>query len=54
MARWETVETVAKEVGVSKAAVIRFAARLGYDGFGELQKELQDDLAEIFASPLRC
>lgn len=49
---WETVETVANEVGVSKAAVIRFAARLGYDGFGELQKELQDELAEIFASPL--
>jgi DNA-binding MurR/RpiR family transcriptional regulator len=49
---WETVETVANDVGVSKAAVIRFAARLGYDGFGDLQKELQDDLAEIFASPL--
>jgi DNA-binding MurR/RpiR family transcriptional regulator len=46
------VETVANEVGVSKAAVIRFAARLGYAGFGDLQKELQDDLAEIFASPL--
>ncbi len=49
---WETVETVAKDVGVSKAAVIRFAARLGYDGFGDLQKELQDDVAEVFASPL--
>jgi DNA-binding MurR/RpiR family transcriptional regulator len=49
---WETVETVARDVGVSKAAVIRFAARLGYDGFGDLQKELQDDLAEVFASPL--
>jgi DNA-binding MurR/RpiR family transcriptional regulator len=49
---WETVETVSRDVGVSKAAVIRFAARLGYDGFGELQRELQEELAEIFASPL--
>lgn len=49
---WETVETVANEVGVSKAAVIRFASRLGYEGFGELQKQLQNELAEIFASPL--
>lgn len=49
---WETVETVAKDVGVSKSAVIRFAVRLGYDGFADLQKELQRDLSEVFASPL--
>lgn len=49
---WETVEGVARDVGVSKAAVIRFASRLGYEGFGDLQRELQEELEEIFISPL--
>lgn len=49
---WDTVETVARDVGVSKAAVIRFAARLGYEGFADLQRDLQNELAELFASPL--
>ena len=49
---WETVEKVAAEVSVSKAAVIRFAARLGYEGFAELQRDLQAEVSEQFASPL--
>src|SRR5262245_61130574 len=49
---WETVEKVAAEVSVSKAAVIRFAARLGYEGFAELQRELQAEVSEQFTSPL--
>ncbi len=52
-AAWETVEEVAHQVGVSKSAVVRFANRLGYDGFAELQRELQDELTELLASPLR-
>ena len=49
---WETVETIASQVQVSKAAVIRFAVRLGYEGFAGLQRDLQDEIAGLFASPL--
>jgi DNA-binding MurR/RpiR family transcriptional regulator len=48
---WETVEEVAQAAGVSKSAVVRLATRLGYDGFQELQRELQTDFAELLASP---
>lgn len=48
---WETVEEVAQAAGVSKSAVVRFASRLGYDGFQELQRELQVDFAGLLASP---
>jgi DNA-binding MurR/RpiR family transcriptional regulator len=50
---WGTVEEVAQAAGVSKSAVVRFASRLGYDGFQELQRELQSDFAELLASPAR-
>jgi DNA-binding MurR/RpiR family transcriptional regulator len=48
---WGTVEEVAQAAGVSKSAVVRLATRLGYDGFQELQRELQTDFAELLASP---
>lgn len=48
---WGTVEEVAQATGVSKSAVVRLATRLGYDGFQELQRELQADFAELLASP---
>jgi len=50
---WETVEEVAGDIGVSKTAVVRFATRLGYEGFSELQREIQEDVAQLVASPLR-
>ena len=37
-----TVAEVAKEAGVSPATVVRFSSALGYKGFSELQKELQE------------
>ena len=37
---WETVETIASQVQVSKAAVIRFAVRLRYEGFAGLKRAL--------------
>jgi len=49
---WATVETVASDVRVSKAAVIRFSTRLGYEGFADLQREMQQEVAGLFASPL--
>jgi DNA-binding MurR/RpiR family transcriptional regulator len=51
-AAWETADEVASRVGVSKAAVIRFASRLGYDGYTELQRAFQAELSERLASPL--
>lgn len=50
---WGTVEEVAKGAKVSKSAIVRFASRLGYDGFQQLQRELQDDFADLLTSPAR-
>jgi DNA-binding MurR/RpiR family transcriptional regulator len=50
---WGTVEEVARGAGVSKSAIVRFASRLGYDGFQQLQRELQDDFSELLTSPAR-
>jgi DNA-binding MurR/RpiR family transcriptional regulator len=36
-----TAEQLARSVGVSKAAVVRFAGRVGYPGFTELREELR-------------
>jgi DNA-binding MurR/RpiR family transcriptional regulator len=39
-----TVAGVAGEAGVSAATVVRFAARLGYEGFVPLQADVRDEL----------
>jgi DNA-binding MurR/RpiR family transcriptional regulator len=39
-----TADQLARCVGVSKAAVVRFAARLGYAGFTELREHLRQQL----------
>lgn len=41
-----TVAEVARRAGVSGASVVRLAARLGYDGFVELQEAVQGELAD--------
>jgi DNA-binding MurR/RpiR family transcriptional regulator len=50
---WWTVEEVARGANVSKSAIVRFAGRLGYEGFQQLQRELQDDFSELLTSPAR-
>jgi DNA-binding MurR/RpiR family transcriptional regulator len=40
-APFETAESLAARVGVSKAAVVRFAVRLGYEGFSQLHDALR-------------
>src|SRR4051794_18714143 len=50
---WGTVEEVARGASVSKSAIVRFASRLGYEGFQQLQRELQDDFSELLTSPAR-
>lgn len=40
-----TLASVAEATGTSGTTIIRLAARLGLDGFGELQSQAQEDLA---------
>lgn len=41
IAAFSTAEELARAAGVSKAAVVRFALRLGYGGFTELRQDLR-------------
>lgn len=43
-----TAGALAKETEVSESTVVRFAAELGYDGFPQMQKALQDALMDRF------
>lgn len=45
-ASYLTVEQVAREVGVSKAAVVRCANRLGFRGYGELRAALRRRISD--------
>ena len=46
-----TVSGLAKHVGTSPPSVIRFANKLGFDGYSELQQHAQDELSEQVVSP---
>ena len=37
-----TAATLGKEIGISESTVVRFAAGLGYDGYSEFQKALEE------------
>jgi DNA-binding MurR/RpiR family transcriptional regulator len=41
-----TVESLARQSGVSKAAVVRFSARLGFSGFAQLHERLAAEAIE--------
>lgn len=41
-----SAKQVAQKIGVSETTVIRFCQRLGYEGYGELQQEIQSRLFE--------
>ena len=41
-AAFMTASKLGKKVGVSESTVVRFASELGYDGYPELQKNLQE------------
>ncbi|MFD3326690.1 MurR/RpiR family transcriptional regulator [Streptomyces sp. NPDC058701] len=49
---FETVAIIAERAAVSAPTVLRFAARLGYRGFPELQAALRSELDARNASPL--
>jgi DNA-binding MurR/RpiR family transcriptional regulator len=46
-----TAAQLARHTGVSKAAVVRFATRLGYPGFSELRDELRQRVIHSRAEP---
>lgn len=41
-AAYMTAQKLAKAVGTSESTVVRFAAELGYDGYGDFQQNLQE------------
>ncbi|MEY4175508.1 MAG: hypothetical protein RI900_2673 [Actinomycetota bacterium] len=43
---FRTVAAVAEAAGAGAATVVRFATRLGFDGFGQLQAAVQRDLSQ--------
>jgi len=50
-APFETAESLAAHTGVSKAAVVRFAVRVGYAGFAELHDALRDEAVARLQAP---
>jgi DNA-binding MurR/RpiR family transcriptional regulator len=51
LAPFETAESLAAKVGVSKAAVVRFAVRVGYEGFAQLNEALRDEAVAKLSAP---
>jgi DNA-binding MurR/RpiR family transcriptional regulator len=50
-APFETAESLAAKTGVSKAAVVRFAVRLGFGGYSELHQALRDEAVARLSAP---
>jgi DNA-binding MurR/RpiR family transcriptional regulator len=49
----QSATAVAERVGVSAATIVRFIAKLGYDGYAEFQRELREEVGARLASPLQ-
>ncbi len=50
---FESATSIGQQVGVSAATVVRFFAKLGYDGFADVQRELRDEVAARLHSPIQ-
>ncbi len=50
-AAFMTAGALASEVGVSESTVVRFATQMGYDGFPQMQKKLQEQVLHKLKSP---
>ncbi len=46
-----TVSDLANHVGTSRPSIIRFATKLGFDGYTDLQTWIRDDLTRQLSSP---
>ncbi len=49
---FESATSIGQRVGVSAATVVRFFAKLGYDGFADVQRELRAEVAARLLSPI--
>jgi DNA-binding MurR/RpiR family transcriptional regulator len=49
---FHTSDSLAEDVGVSRAAIVRFATKLGYDGFTEMRNSAREELRSQGNSPL--
>jgi DNA-binding MurR/RpiR family transcriptional regulator len=50
---FDTLDDVAIKVGVSTTTIIRFARILGYSGYSDMQKDIQNDIMEKMSLPDR-
>lgn len=50
---FESATAIGQRVGVSIATVVRFFAKLGYDSFADVQRELRDEIAARLHSPIQ-
>lgn len=50
---FSTLDELAKQIGVSTTTVIRFARALGYQGYSEMQKDIQNSLQTKVSLPER-
>lgn len=48
----ESMTALADRAGVSAPTILRFVAKLGYDGYGDFQRELRDEVQARITSPL--
>jgi DNA-binding MurR/RpiR family transcriptional regulator len=46
-----TVSDLANRVGTSRPSIVRFANKLGFDGYTQLQKHVRSDLSHQLARP---
>ncbi|MBT7657287.1 MAG: MurR/RpiR family transcriptional regulator [Phycisphaerae bacterium] len=46
-----TVSAVAERVSTSSPSIVRFATKLGFDGFSELQQSVREEISKQFTSP---
>lgn len=49
---FETPTSISEKAGVSKATVVRFLARLGYQGFSDFQEQLRCELVRRLNRPI--
>lgn len=46
-----TVSEIAERVGTSRPSIVRFATKLGFEGFSDLQNFVRDDLSKQLSTP---
>ena len=46
-----TVSDLADQVGTSRPSIVRFATKLGFEGYSDLQQNIRDDLSQRLSRP---